>query len=71
MPLEISNMRKNKLNIRFVGIGHLGNYQLQKYSKLENCEIVAVADALSDRAKKAAAYCTAIDKKDIISAYVS
>jgi hypothetical protein len=71
LPLEISNMRKNKLNIRVVGISHLGNYHLQKYSKLENCEIVAVADTLSYRAKKAAAYCAAIDKKDIISAYVS
>ena len=54
MPLKISNMKKNKLNIGVVGIGHLGNYHLQKYQKLENCEIVAVADALSDRAKKAA-----------------
>jgi len=47
-------MKKNKLNIGVVGIGHLGNYHLQKYSKLENCRIVAVADALSDRANKAA-----------------
>ena len=47
-------MKNNKLNIGVVGIGHLGNYHLQKYSKLENCQIVAVADALSDRAKKAA-----------------
>jgi len=46
-------MKNNKLNIGVVGIGHLGNYHLQKYSKLENCEIVAVADALSDRSKKA------------------
>ena len=64
-------MRKNKLNIRFVGIGHLENYQLQKYSKLENCEIVVAAETLSDRSKKAVAYCAAIDKKDIISACVS
>ncbi len=54
MPLKISNMKKNKLNIGVVGIGHLGSYHLQKYSKLENCKIVAVADALSDRANKAA-----------------
>jgi predicted dehydrogenase len=47
-------MKKNKLNIGVIGIGHLGNYHLQKYQKLENCEIVAVADPLSDRAKKAA-----------------
>ena len=47
-------MKKNKLNIGVVGIGHLGNYHLQKYQKLENCKIVAVSDALSDRAEKAA-----------------
>ena len=47
-------MKSNKLNIGVVGIGHLGNYHLQKYSKLDNCLIVAVADALPDRAKKAA-----------------
>ena len=54
MPLKIIIMKKNKLNIGVVGIGHLGNYHLQKYSKLENCEIVAVADMLADKAKKAA-----------------
>jgi predicted dehydrogenase len=54
LPLIIIPMKNNKLNIGVIGIGHLGNYHLQKYSKLENCEIVAVADALSDRAKKAA-----------------
>jgi predicted dehydrogenase len=50
----ITSMKKNKLNIGVVGIGHLGNYHLQKYSKLENCAIVAVADPLADRAKTAA-----------------
>ena len=69
-------MKKNKLNIGVVGIGHLGNYHLQKYSKLENCQIVAVADALSDRAKKAADiykcaafsdYSAMLDKVDAVS----
>ena len=54
MPLKIITMKINKLNIGVVGIGHLGNYHLQKYQKLENCKIVAVSDALSDRAEKAA-----------------
>jgi predicted dehydrogenase len=54
LPLIIIPMKNNKLNIGVIGIGHLGNYHLQKYSKLENCEIVAVADPLADRAKKAA-----------------
>jgi hypothetical protein len=59
-------MKNNKINMRVIGVGHL-----RKYSKLENCEIVVAADTLSDRAKKAVAYCAAIDKKDIISACVS
>ena len=48
------NMKKKKIKIGVVGIGHLGNYHLQKYQKLENCEIVAVADTLIERAQKAA-----------------
>jgi predicted dehydrogenase len=48
------NVKKKKIKIGVIGIGHLGNYHLQKYQKLENCKIVAVADALSDKAKKAA-----------------
>ena len=47
-------MKKKKFNIGVVGIGHLGNYHLQKYEKLGNCEIVAVADPLMERAQKAA-----------------
>jgi predicted dehydrogenase len=48
------NVKRKKIKIGVIGIGHLGNYHLQKYQKLENCKIVAVADALSDKAKKAA-----------------
>ena len=47
-------MERKILKIGVVGIGHLGNYHLQKYQKLENCEIIAVADNLIDRAEKAA-----------------
>ncbi|PKN51216.1 MAG: UDP-N-acetyl-D-glucosamine dehydrogenase [Deltaproteobacteria bacterium HGW-Deltaproteobacteria-13] len=47
-------MKKKKFHIGVVGIGHLGNYHLQKYQKLEHCEIVAVADPLLERAQKAA-----------------
>lgn len=32
----------------------MGNYHLQKYRNLENCEIAAVADTFADRAQKAA-----------------
>lgn len=37
-----------------MGIGHLGNYHLQKYAKLENCKIVAVADTMIERSQKVA-----------------
>ena len=48
------NMKKKKIKVGVIGIGHLGNYHLQKYQKLENCEITAVADMITDRAQKAA-----------------
>lgn len=54
MPLIDQDMKKKKIKVGVVGIGHLGNYHLQKYQKLENCEITAVADPFADRAKKAA-----------------
>lgn len=47
-------MDREKIKIGVVGIGHLGNYHLQKYAKLENCAIVAVADTLIERARKMA-----------------
>ncbi|HPK53329.1 MAG TPA: Gfo/Idh/MocA family oxidoreductase [Smithellaceae bacterium] len=47
-------MKRKKIKIGVVGIGHLGNYHLQKYAKLENCEIIAVADTLEERTRKAA-----------------
>lgn len=47
-------MKKDSIKIGVVGIGHLGNYHLQKYSRLGRCEIVAASDALLERAKKAA-----------------
>ena len=79
MPLKNIIMKKKKLNVGVVGIGHLGNYHLQKYQKLENCEIVAVADPVMERAQKAAGIykCTAfsdhrsmLDKVDAVSVAV-
>ncbi len=54
--------KRKRIKIGVVGTGHLGNYHLQKYSKLENCEIFCVADAVKDRASKAAAIfnCSAV-----------
>jgi predicted dehydrogenase len=48
------NAKRKKIKVGVIGIGHLGNYHLQKYQKLENCEITAVADMIIDRAQKAA-----------------
>jgi predicted dehydrogenase len=58
-----------KINIGVVGIGHLGNYHLQKYQKLENVHIVGVADVDRSRADRAAAAfgCTAFpDHRDLV-----
>lgn len=46
-------MKNKKIRIGVIGIGHLGNYHLQKYAKLESCEIAAVSDPLTERAEKA------------------
>jgi len=48
------NVKRKKIRVGAIGIGHLGNYHLQKYQKLEICEITAVADMITDRAQKAA-----------------
>jgi predicted dehydrogenase len=47
-------VKKKKIKIGVVGIGHLGNYHLQKYAKIDDCEIVAVSDTLIEQARKAA-----------------
>ena len=43
-----------EIRIGVVGIGHLGNYHLQKYRGLSNCRIVGVVDIKEERARKAA-----------------
>jgi predicted dehydrogenase len=48
-------MKTEKVRIGVVGIGHLGQFHLQKYAKLENCEIVGASDVLEERAVNAAA----------------
>jgi len=69
-------VERKKIKIGVVGIGHLGNYHLQKYQKLENCEIISVADTVIDRAQKAAGihnclalsdYRAMLDKVDAVS----
>ncbi len=43
-----------EIRVGVVGIGHLGNYHLQKYRDLSSCRIVGVADIKEERAQKAA-----------------
>ena len=43
-----------QIRIGVVGTGHLGNYHLQKYRKMENVEIAGVADVERPKAEKAA-----------------
>ena len=70
------NVKRKKIKVGVIGIGHLGNYHLQKYQKLENCEITAVADMITDCAQKAAGiykcaafsdYRAMLDKVDAVS----
>jgi len=58
-----------KIKVGVVGIGHLGNYHLQKYKLLPDVEIVGVVDALHERSQKAAVLygCKAFtDHRDLI-----
>jgi predicted dehydrogenase len=41
------------VRIGVVGVGHLGNYHLQKYEKLPNSRIIGVMDIMEDRRLKA------------------
>ncbi len=43
-----------KIRVGVVGIGHLGNYHLQKYQKIDHVEIAGVVDVEPSRAGKAA-----------------
>jgi len=43
----------DKIKVGVIGVGHLGNYHLQKYQGLPFVEIVGVSDVDKDRAEKA------------------
>ena len=43
-----------RIRVGVVGVGHLGNYHLQKYGKMSRVEITGVADPLEERIRKAA-----------------
>lgn len=42
-------MNKDKLRVGVIGVGHMGEYHLQKYKANQNVEIVGVADTNHDR----------------------
>ena len=44
----------DRVKVGVVGIGHLGNYHLQKYHALPRCRIAGVSDLIEERAQKAA-----------------
>ena len=45
---------RKKIKVGVVGIGHLGNYHLQKYANIDHCEIIGVSDTQIEKAQKAA-----------------
>ncbi len=44
----------DRIRIGVVGVGHLGNYHLQKYHKFPDVEIIGVSDLTRERTEKAA-----------------
>ena len=42
-------MKQNKLRIAVIGVGHLGEYHVQKYKGIPEVELVGVVDVDADR----------------------
>ncbi len=64
-------MTKDKIKIGVVGIGHLGNYHLEKYQKIPDVELIGVSDVEDKKAEITAAKygCRAFkDYHDLIGA---
>ena len=47
-------MKKDKLRVAVIGVGHLGEYHVQKYKALPEVELVGVVDVDVDRVKEIA-----------------
>ena len=45
-------MKQDKLRVAVIGVGHLGEYHVQKYQAINNVELVGVVDANPDRARE-------------------
>ncbi|MFC1867860.1 Gfo/Idh/MocA family protein [Thermodesulfobacteriota bacterium] len=50
--MEIKEVKKDKIRVGVVGVGHLGEYHVQKYKALPNVELVGVVDINPDRANE-------------------
>jgi len=47
-------VNQGKLRVGVIGVGHLGEYHVQKYKAMSNVELVGVVDTLPDRADEIA-----------------
>jgi len=47
-------VKQNKLRVGVIGVGHLGEYHVQKYKAIPNVDLVGVVDANLDRADEIA-----------------
>lgn len=47
-------MKQDKLKVGVIGVGHLGEYHVQKYSAIQTVELVGVADTNLERANEIA-----------------
>lgn len=47
-------MKKDKLRVAVIGVGHLGEYHVQKYKALSDVELVGVVDVDAERVKEIA-----------------
>lgn len=47
-------MKQDKLKVGVIGVGHLGEYHVQKYKAISNVDLVGVVDADHDRADEIA-----------------
>ncbi len=44
-------MNKERLKVGVIGVGHLGEYHVQKYKAIPNAELVGVVDTNPERAE--------------------
>ena len=50
--LQEIRVKKDKLRVAVIGVGHLGEYHVQKYKALPDVELVGVVDVDAQRVKE-------------------